>query len=68
MLGTLIGVFPGAGATIASFISYGIAKFNALEHEYLMEHDFWHSATTVFVSVAIYLGSYTAFSIFFAPS
>ena len=26
ILGTIIGVFPGAGATIASFISYGIAK------------------------------------------
>ena len=25
-IGTLIGVFPGAGATIGSFISYGIAK------------------------------------------
>ncbi len=26
VLGTVIGIFPGAGATIASFISYGIAK------------------------------------------
>lgn len=26
ILGTIIGIFPGAGATIASFISYGIAK------------------------------------------
>ncbi|MBL6945023.1 MAG: tripartite tricarboxylate transporter permease [Rhodospirillales bacterium] len=26
ILGTVIGVFPGAGATIASFISYGIAR------------------------------------------
>ena len=26
IIGTIIGVFPGAGATIASFISYGIAK------------------------------------------
>ena len=26
ILGTVIGIFPGAGATIASFISYGIAK------------------------------------------
>ena len=25
-IGTLIGVFPGAGATIGSFISYGVAK------------------------------------------
>lgn len=25
-IGTLIGIFPGAGATIGSFISYGIAK------------------------------------------
>ncbi len=26
VIGTLIGIFPGAGATIASFISYGFAK------------------------------------------
>ena len=26
LLGTLIGVFPGAGATIASFVSYDVAK------------------------------------------
>ena len=26
VLGTIIGIFPGAGATIASFISYGLAK------------------------------------------
>ena len=26
VLGTVIGIFPGAGATIASFISYGLAK------------------------------------------
>jgi hypothetical protein len=51
-----------AGAVV---ISYGIAKYNALEHEQLMEHDFWHSSTTVFVSVAIYLLSYSAFSLFF---
>ncbi|SUZ58492.1 uncharacterized protein METZ01_LOCUS11346, partial [marine metagenome] len=31
ILGTIIGVFPGAGATIASFISYGIAKRSSRE-------------------------------------
>ncbi len=33
VLGTMIGVFPGAGATIASFISYGIAKRVSREPE-----------------------------------
>ena len=31
VLGTVIGIFPGAGATIASFISYGIAKRTSKE-------------------------------------
>lgn len=33
VLGTVIGIFPGAGATIASFISYGIAKRTSKEPE-----------------------------------
>jgi len=33
LVGTLIGIFPGAGATIASFISYDIAKRSSKEPE-----------------------------------
>ncbi len=33
LIGTLIGIFPGAGATIASFISYDIAKRTSKEPE-----------------------------------
>ncbi|MDA3814562.1 MAG: tripartite tricarboxylate transporter permease [Candidatus Cloacimonetes bacterium] len=33
IMGTLIGIFPGAGATIASFISYDIAKRTSKEPE-----------------------------------
>lgn len=33
LIGTLIGVFPGAGATIASFISYDIAKKRSKQPE-----------------------------------
>ncbi len=33
LIGTLIGIFPGAGATIASFISYDIAKRSSKEPE-----------------------------------
>ncbi len=33
VLGTLIGIFPGAGATIASFISYDITKRTSKEPE-----------------------------------
>ena len=33
ILGTIIGIFPGAGATIASFISYNIAKRTSKEPE-----------------------------------
>lgn len=33
VLGTVIGIFPGAGATIASFISYGIAKRSSKDPE-----------------------------------
>ncbi|RLC52695.1 MAG: C4-dicarboxylate ABC transporter permease [Candidatus Cloacimonadota bacterium] len=33
IIGTLIGIFPGAGATIASFISYDIAKRTSKEPE-----------------------------------
>lgn len=33
IIGTVIGIFPGAGATIASFISYGIAKRTSKEPE-----------------------------------
>ena len=33
VLGTVIGIFPGAGATIASFISYGIAQRSSKEPE-----------------------------------
>lgn len=33
VLGTVIGIFPGAGATIASFISYGIAKRTSRESD-----------------------------------
>lgn len=33
ILGTVIGVFPGAGATIASFISYGLAKRTSKQPE-----------------------------------
>jgi len=33
VLGTIIGIFPGAGATIASFISYNIAQRSSKEPE-----------------------------------
>ena len=33
IMGTLIGIFPGAGATIASFISYDVAKRSSKEPE-----------------------------------
>ena len=33
IIGTIIGIFPGAGATIASFISYDIAKRSSKEPE-----------------------------------
>lgn len=33
VLGTIIGIFPGAGATIASFISYDLAKRTSKEPE-----------------------------------
>jgi len=33
ILGTIIGIFPGAGATIASFISYNIAQRSSKEPE-----------------------------------
>ncbi|MDC1175032.1 tripartite tricarboxylate transporter permease [Bacteriovoracaceae bacterium] len=32
-LGTIIGIFPGAGSTIASFISYDMAKKGSLNHK-----------------------------------
>ena len=50
----------------AATISYGIARHNALEHEQLLEHDFWHSLVTVAVTVAIYLLGYTALSLLFS--
>ena len=33
MIGTIIGIFPGAGATIASFISYDVAKKSSKKPE-----------------------------------
>lgn len=33
VLGTIIGIFPGAGSTIASFISYGLAKRSSKQPE-----------------------------------
>ena len=33
VIGTIIGIFPGAGGTIASFISYDVAKRTSKEPE-----------------------------------
>jgi putative tricarboxylic transport membrane protein len=33
LIGTIIGIFPGAGGTIASFISYDVAKRTSMEPE-----------------------------------
>ncbi len=38
----------------AAVISYGIARHNALLHERVLEHDFWHSLASVGVTVAVY--------------
>ena len=35
VIGTIIGIFPGAGATIAAFISYDISKRASKEPEWL---------------------------------
>ncbi len=38
----------------AAVISYGIARHNALLHERVLEHDFWHSLASVGVTVVVY--------------
>ncbi len=47
----------------AAMFAYSIARFNALEHEQILYHDFLHSITTVAISVAVYVFSYMGLSL-----